>query len=144
MSVSETCNRRGTQDVEEQKLDDAMLSAIFKTAFDDSMPDMHMDIYKTGRERRRGLEVPAVIEFRSLPAYVQDNISRAEILPTKRPWYKRSGKMRVFRYEVMMIFRHCRCIAEAKVTNTPLLLFWGIIWQLLQNASQHIILGQTN
>ena len=48
MHIFKTWNRkRGKQDAEEQKLHVAMLLAIFKATFDDPMPDMNMDIYKT-------------------------------------------------------------------------------------------------
>ena len=100
--------KRDKRDAHEQSLHDSMLSAIMKATFDDSMPeqpDMSMDIYKTEKKDRMGLETPALIEFRSLPAYVQDNLIQAEILPTMWPSYKISGYERVFHYRVMTIFR---------------------------------------
>ena len=59
---------------------DDMLSAIFKSVFEDTVPDSAVGIYSSGEKDRMGCIVPKVIDFRSLPVPVQDNLMRAEIL----------------------------------------------------------------
>ena len=61
---------------------DAMLSMNSKAVHEDSMFDLHLGIYSTGSKDRMGCEIPKFIEFRSVPVNVQDNLMRAEILPT--------------------------------------------------------------
>ena len=51
-----------------------------------------------------GCEIPKVIEFRTLPVPVQDNM-RAEILPTMWPRYRISGHERMFHYCLMTVTR---------------------------------------
>ena len=48
---------------------------------------------------------PKVVEFRSLPDNVQDDLTRAEILPIMWPRYRISGYERVFHYRLMTVMR---------------------------------------
>ena len=52
-----------------------------------------------------GCEIPKVIEFRALPENVQDDLMRAEILPTMWPRYRISGYERLFHYRLMTVMR---------------------------------------
>ena len=76
---------------------DAMLTAIFKARFDDFMSDMNINIYKTKKDCA-GLEILAIIEFRSLPLYVKDKSGL-------RSRYKISGYKSVFHYKAMIVSR---------------------------------------
>ena len=81
-----------------------MLSAIFKSVFDDTVPDSAVGIYSLGEKDR--------IDFRSLPVIVQDSLMRAEILPTMWPRYRISGHERMFHYCLMTVTRR-RMLCEA-------------------------------
>ena len=63
-----------------------MLSAIFKSVFEDTVPDSAVGILFLREEGPHGVvDIPKVIDFRSLPNGVQDDLMRAEILPTMWP-----------------------------------------------------------
>ena len=69
-------------------------------------------IYSSGEKDRMGCDIPKVIDFRSLPVAVQDNLMRAEILPTMWPRYRISGHERMFHYCLMTVTRR-RMLHEA-------------------------------
>ena len=52
-----------------------------------------------------GCDILKVIKFTSLPDQVQDDLMRAEILPTMWPRYRISGYERVFHYRLMTVMR---------------------------------------
>ena len=83
--------KRTKRSKQQQQLHDDMLSAIFKSVFEDTVPDSAVGIYSSGEKDRMGCAIPKVIDFRSLPVPVQDNLMRAEILPTMWPRYRISG-----------------------------------------------------
>ena len=89
--------KRAKRSKQQQQLYDDMLSAIFKSVFEDTVPDSAVGIYSSGEKDRMGCSIPKVIDFRSLPVAVQDNLMRAEILPTMWPRYRISGHERMFR-----------------------------------------------
>ena len=95
--------KRAKRSKQQQQLHDDMLSAIFKSVFEDTVPDSAVGIYCSGEKDRMGCSVPEVIEFRSLPVPVQDNLMRAEILPTMWPRYRISGHERMFHYCLMTV-----------------------------------------
>ena len=97
--------KRTKRSKREQQLHDDMLSAIFKSVFEDTVPDSAAGIYSSGEKDRMGCEIPKVIEFRTLPVPVQDNLMRAEILPTMWPRYRISGHERMFHYCLMTVTR---------------------------------------
>ena len=97
--------KRTKRSEQEQQLHDDMLSAIFKSVFEDTVPDSAAGIYSSGEKDRMGCEIPKVIEFRTLPVPVQDNLMRAEILPTMWPRYRISGHERMFHYCLMTVTR---------------------------------------
>ena len=116
--MREVEEKRAKRTADHQKLHDAMLSAIFKSVFEDAVPDSAVGIYSSGRKDRMGCDVPKVIDFRSLPNGVQDDLVRAEILPTMWPRYRISGYERMFRYCLMTVMR--RMLYEASCHNlTP-------------------------
>ena len=59
-----------------------------------------------------GCDIPNFIDFRSLPTGVQDDLMKAEILPTMSPRYRISGKERMFHYCLMTVTRR-RMLCEA-------------------------------
>ena len=66
-----------------------------------------------------GCDIPKVIDFRSLPNGVQDDLMKAEILPTMWPRYRISGYERMFHYCLMTVTRR-RMLCEASCHNlTP-------------------------
>ena len=68
---------------------------------------------------RMGCDIPKVIDFRSLPIGVQDDLMNAEILPTMWPRYRISGYERMFHYCLMTVTRR-RMLYEAASHNlTP-------------------------
>ena len=81
--MREAEEKRAKRTSDEQQLHDAMLAAIFKSVF----------------------EVPKVIEFRTLPINVQDDLMRAEILPTMWPHYRISGYECMFHSRLMTVTR---------------------------------------
>ena len=97
--------KRAKRSKQQQQLHDNMLSAIFKSVFEDTVPDSAVGIYSSGEKDRMGCSVPKVIDFRSLPVPVQDNLMRAEILPTMWPRYRISGHERMFHYCLMTVTR---------------------------------------
>ena len=103
--VRETEEKRAKRTSDEQQLHDAMLAAIFKAVFEDTVPENYAGIYSSGRKNRMGCEIPKVIEFRGLPENVQDDLMRAEILPTMWPRYRISGYERLFHYRLMTVMR---------------------------------------
>ena len=78
---SDVEEKRAKRSKQQQQLHDDMLSAIFKSVFEDTVPDSAVGIYSSGEKDRMGCLIAKVIEFRSLPVPVQDNLMRAEILP---------------------------------------------------------------
>ena len=97
--------KRTKRSKQQQQLHDDMLSAIFKSVFEDTVPDSAVGIYSSGEKDRMGCTIPKVIDFRSLPVPVQDNLMRAEILPTMWPRYRISGHERMFHYCLMTVTR---------------------------------------
>ena len=89
--LMETEEKRAKRTSDEQQLHDAMLAAIFKAVFEDTVPESYAGIYSSGKKDRMGCEMPKVIDFRTLPETVQDDLMRAEILPTMWPRYRISG-----------------------------------------------------
>ena len=65
-----------------------------------------------------GCDIPKVIEFRSLPDQVQDDLMRAEI-PTMWPRYRISGYERVFHYLLMAVMRRAMIYDATCHTLTP-------------------------
>ena len=78
--MREAEEKRAKRTSDEQELHDAMLSTIFKSVFEDTVPDSAVGIYSSGTKDRMGCEIPKVIDFRSLPIGVQDDLMKAEIL----------------------------------------------------------------
>ena len=120
--VEEKRPKRSKQ--QQQQLHDNMLSAIFKSVFEDTVPDSAVGIYSSGEKDRMGCSIPKVIDFRSLPVPVQDNLMRAEILPTMWPRYRISGHERMFHYCLMTVTRRqmlqeasCHSLSEAAIEN---------------------------
>ena len=71
-----------------------------------------------------GCDIPKVIDFRSLPVAVQDNLMRAEILPTMWPRYWISGHERMFHYCLMTVTRRrmlhealCHSLSDVGIEN---------------------------
>ena len=114
--MREVEEKRTKRSENEQRLHDAMLSAIFKSVFEDTVPDNAVGIYSLREKDRMGCEIPKVIEFRSMPVGVQDNLMRAEILPTMWPRYRISGYERMFHYCLMTVTRR-RMLQEASCHN---------------------------
>ena len=117
--VEEKQTKRSRQ---QQQLHDDMLSAIFKSVFEDTVPDSAVGIYSSGEKDRMGCTIPRVIDFRSLPVTVQDNLMRAEILPTMWPRYRISGHERMFHYCLMTVTRRqmlieasCHSLSDAAI-----------------------------
>ena len=116
--------KRAKRSKQQQQLHDDMLSAIFKSVFEDTVPDSAVGIYSSGEKDRMGCLIPKVIEFRSLPVPVQDNLMRAEILPTMWPRYRISGHERMFHYCLMTVTRRqmlkvasCHSLSDAAIEN---------------------------
>ena len=76
--MREAEEKRAKRSKDQQRLYDDMLSAIFKSVFEDTVPDSAVGIYSSGEKDRMGSDIPKVIDFRSLPVIVQDNLMRAE------------------------------------------------------------------
>ena len=89
--MREVEEKRSKRTADQQRLHDAMLSTIFKSVFEDTVPDSAVGIYSSAEKDRMGCDIPKVIDFRSLPMVVQDDLMRAEILPTMWPRYRISG-----------------------------------------------------
>ena len=62
--------KRAKRSKQQQQLHDNMLSAIFKSVFEDTVPDSAVGIYSSGEKDRMGCSIPKVIDFRSLPVPV--------------------------------------------------------------------------
>ena len=105
--MREAEEKRAKRSKDQQQLYDDMLSAIFKSVFEDTVPDSAVGIYSSAEKDRMGCDIPKVIDSRSLPVSVQDNLMRAEILPTMWPRYRSSGHERMFHY----------CLMNARVTK---------------------------
>ena len=88
-----------------------MLAAIFKSVFEDTVPENAVGIYSSGKKDRMGCEIPKVIDFQTLPVNVQDDLMRAEILPTMWPRYRISGYERMFHYRLMSVMRTCHALS---------------------------------
>ena len=117
--MRETEEKRAKRTEDQRRLRDAMLSAIFKSVFEDTVPDSAVGIYSTGEKDRMGCDIPKVIDFRSLPIGVQDDLMRAEMLPTMWPQYRISGYERMFHYCLMTVTRRMM-LKEASCHNlTP-------------------------
>ena len=69
--MREADEKRNKRSSNEQQLHDAMLSAIFKSVFEDTVPDSAVGIYSSGKKDRMGCDIPKFIDFRSLPIGVQ-------------------------------------------------------------------------
>ena len=117
--MREVDEKRAKRTKDQQQLHDAMLSAIFKAVFEDTVPDSAVGIYSSGEKDRMGCEIPKVIDFRSLPVGVQDDLMRAEILPTMWPRYRISGYERMFHYCLMTVIRRRMLFAASCHTLTP-------------------------
>ena len=76
--MREVEEKRTKRTKDQQQLHDAMLSAIFKSVFEDTVPDSAVGIYSSGEKDRMGCDIPKVIDFRSLPVVVQDDLMRAD------------------------------------------------------------------
>ena len=113
--------REPKEQQDQQRLHDAMLSAIFKAVFEDTVPDSAVGIYSSGEKDRMGCEIPKVIDFRSLPIGVQDDLMRAEMLPTMWPRYRISGYERMFHlvYRLMTVIRRRMLFAASCHSLTP-------------------------
>ena len=105
--------------VNQQRLHDAMLSTIFKSVFEDIVPDSAVGIYSSGKKDRMGCEIPKIIDFRSLPVGVQDDLMRAEILLTMWPQYQISGYERMFHCCLMTVIRRRMLFAASCHSLTP-------------------------
>ena len=114
--MREVEEKRTKRSKQQQQLHDDMLSAIFKSVFEDTVPDSAVGIYSSGEKDRMGCTIPKVIDFRSLPVPVQDNLMKAEILPTMWPRYRISGHERMFHYCLMTVTRR-RMLQEATVPS---------------------------
>ena len=79
--MREAEEKRNKRTSDEQQLHDAMLSAIFKSVFEDTVPDSAVGIHSSGKKDRMGCDIPKVIDFQPLPIGVQDDLMKAEILP---------------------------------------------------------------
>ena len=122
--MREAEEKRAKRTKDQQQLHDAMLSAIFKSVFEDTVPDSAVGIYSSGEKDRMGCDVPKVIDFRSLPVVVQDDLMRAEILPTMWPRYRISGHERMFHYCLMTVTRRqmlkeasCHSLTDIGIEN---------------------------
>ena len=122
--MREVEEKRAKRTKNQQQLHDAMLSAIFKSVFEDTVPDSAVGIYSSGEKDRMGCDIPKVIEFRSLPVVVQDDLMRAEILPTMWPRYRISGHERMFHYCLMTVTRRqmlkeasCHSLSDIGIEN---------------------------
>ena len=87
--------------------------------------ESYLGIYSTYAKDRMGCEIPMFIEFRSLPVNVQDDLMRADILPTMRSRCRISGYERVFCYKIMTVVRRamlfdatCRDLTPKIIQNT--------------------------
>ena len=116
--------KRAKRTEDQQRLHDAMLSAIFRSVFEDTVPDSAVGIFSSGEKDRMGCDIPKVIEFRSLPVVVQDDLMRAEILPTMWPRYRISGHERMFHYCLMTVTRRqmlkeaeCHSLSDIGIEN---------------------------
>ena len=110
--MREVDEKRAKGTADQQGLHDAMLSTIFKAVFEDTVPDSAVGIYSSGEKDRMGCDIPKVIDFRSLPTVVHDDLMRAEMLPTMWPRYWISGYERTFHYYLMTVMRR-RMLFEA-------------------------------
>ena len=122
--MREAEEKRAKRSKQQQQLHDDVLSAIFKSVFEDRVPDSAVGIYSSGEKDRMGCDIPKVIDFRSLPVAVQDNLMRAEILPTMWPRYRISGHERMFHYCLMTVTRRrmlheasCHSLSDAGIEN---------------------------
>ena len=122
--MREAEEKRAKRTKDQRQLHDAMLSAIFKSIFEDTVPDSAVGIYSSGEKDRMGCDVPKVIDFRSLPVIVQDDLMKAEILPTMWPRYRISGHERMFHYCLMTVTRRqmlkeasCHSLTDIGIEN---------------------------
>ena len=97
--LREAEERKNKRSSDEQQLHDAMLSAIFKSVSEDTVPDSAVGIYFSGKKGRTGCDIPKVIDFRSLPIGVQDDLMKAEMWPR----YRISGYERMFHYRLTTV-----------------------------------------
>ena len=102
--LREAEEKRAKRSKDQQQLYDDMLSAIFKSVFEDTVPDSAVGIFSSGEKDRMGCDIPKVIDFRSLPVIVQDSLMRAR--------YRISGHERMFHYCLMTVIRR-RMLCEA-------------------------------
>ena len=83
--MREVEEKRAKRSADQQRVHDSMLSVIFKSVFEDTVPDSAVGISSSGEKDRMGCDIPKVIDFRSLPNGVQDDLMKVEILPTMWP-----------------------------------------------------------
>ena len=117
--MKEVEEKRAKRTSDEQQLHDAILAAIFKSVFEDTVPENFVGIYSSGKKDRVGCEIPKVIDFRTLPINVQDDLTRAEILPTMWPRYRISGYERMFHYRLMTVMRRAMIYKATCHTLSP-------------------------
>ena len=68
--MREVEEKRAKWTSDEQQLHDAMLAPIFKSVFEDTVPENYVGIYSSEKKDRMGCEIPKVIDFRALPVNV--------------------------------------------------------------------------
>ena len=59
--MREVEEKRAKRSADEQQLHDAMLSAIFKSVFEDTVPDSAVGIYSSGKKDRMGCDIPRLL-----------------------------------------------------------------------------------
>ena len=116
----EAQEKRNKRSADERRLHDVMLAAIFKAVREDTVPKSYVGICSSGKKDRMGCDIRKVIDFRSLPDLVQDDLRRAAILPTMWPRYRSSGYERVFLHRLMTVMRRAMIYAATcHTTLTP-------------------------
>ena len=66
-------------------MQDAMLAAIFKAVREETVPESYVGSVPQAPRTKVGCDIVKIGDFRSLPVQVQDDLMRAEILPTMWP-----------------------------------------------------------
>ena len=94
--LKEAQQKRLKRPAEERQMHDAMLAAIFKAVHEGNVLESCVGSYSTRTKKgKMGCDIPRFIEYRWLPVNLQDELMRAEILPTMWPRY------RISRYGVL-------------------------------------------
>ena len=117
--LREAQEKRNKHTEEERQIHDAMLAAIFKAVHEDTVPESYARIYSSGAKGKMGCDIPKVIDFRSLPVQVQDDLMCAEMLPTMWPCYRISGYERASHYRLTTVIRRAMIFDAACHTLTP-------------------------